>query len=1086
MLVAASGNAQERKSVKEVYIDLNLKNADLIQAFSAIESLTEFRFNFEERDLNKNVRINLTGVQKTVAEYLLEISRQAEVRFRQVNENISVNRIKPNKDADEPKLEIILDDITITGKVIDQSDGSGLPGVNVIVKGTNQGTVTDLDGRYSLDAPEDGTLVISSVGYVGQEIEVNGRSVIDISLATDITSLQEIVVIGYGTVERRDVTGAVGSLQSVDIVRNNPVQTAAALQGQVAGLNINKISNNPGEGYSIDIRGLGNFSGESEPLVVIDGVFGADMNVLNPNDIESIDVLKDASSTAIYGSRGANGVIIITTKRGKSGVPRITYSGYAGVKTMAHMPTFQNAQEFARHTFELWPQERQQTLPSSRQPTASELALVESGNSTDWVDLVTEDALQTSHNIGIAGGTGKTMFDFSIGYLNEEGNTIHTGFQRYTAKAGLESQVHDKVKVGITSLYTFSKADLGSLETLRSALRARPTGTVFTEDLQPTDAAGDKDWNGYALFMGINDNQVINPVVEAQPENYQRERRASTFLASAYIDYTPIKGLSFRTSLSTAITDAQEGEFRGTFTKDRRTTNPPRASLGTDKLANYTWDNTITYNLDLQNHNLTATGLASIYEQRNQTTNTAAQDLPYDSFWYHLGDGTVTDWSTNLIENSLISYMGRINYSFMNKYLLTLTGRSDGASQLSEGNKWQFFPSAAIAWRAGDETFIKNLGVFSDLKLRLSYGEVGNASNIPPYSTQSNISQTPYEFGGSPANGFHIDNLANKDLVWERSKEFNFGINVGFLDNRINAEIELYNRQTESLILGDKLPLSTGFEDVVANVGEIRNRGVEITLNTVNFATADFRWTTMVSFTKNNNEVTKLTGDLTEDIGNNRFVGYPVNALYYFEKDGIWQLDEADEAEGYGYLPGQAKFVDQNNDGKITDTDDRVIVGDESPSYLLGMRNQLDYKNFDFSFFLYTRQGVEWRSSYLTGTFGDTGNNRYNHDATLDYWTTDNPSTTYWGFNGAGPGNSKNSFSVVSANFVRISDITLGYTLPRSALERIGFDNFRVYAQALNPFVFTKTKGFNPEYNGNVYTDAPSFATYLLGLNVSF
>lgn len=1087
LLLASETNAQKNQSVREVFIDIQLRNADVFEAFRHIESQTNFKFNYEKKDLKTSNHISIMGNKKSVADILMDISKEANLKFRQVNNNINVNKLSGDV-TNESKIEIIIDDIQITGKVTSSDDKEGLPGVNVIVKGTSTGTVTDLEGNYNLNAPEDGTLVFSSVGYLSEEIQIGSKSRIDLIMSPDITALEEIVVVGYGTVERRDVTGAIGSIKSVDITRANPVQAAAALQGQIAGVNINKMSNNPGEGYTIDIRGLSNFEGasESQPLVVIDGVIGADLNLLNPNDIETMDVLKDASSTAIYGSRGANGVIIISTKRGKSGIPKISYSGYGGVKTMAHMPTFQTAQEFARHTFELWPQETGNTLPSSRQPTASELALVESGNSTDWVDLVTEDAIQTSHNIGISGGTEKTTFDFSLGYLNEGGNTIGTGFERYSVKAGLESQINKKVKVGVTSFYTFSKADLGSLETLRSALRARPTGTNFTNDLQSNDAAGDKDWNGYALFMGINDNQVINPVVEAQPENYQRESRTSALLANAYIDYTPIKGLSFRSSISTAIVNEQEGEFRGTYTKSQKTTRLPRASLGTDNLSNYTWDNTLTYKLNSGNHNLTVTGLGSIYEQRRQTSNTAAQDLPYNSLWYHLGDGTVTDWSTNLIEGALISYMGRINYGFMDKYLITLTGRSDGASQLSEGNKWQFFPSAAVAWRLGDEEFIKSTNLFSDLKLRVSYGEVGNASNIPPYRTQSTISQIPYEFGGSSANGYYINNLANKNLVWERSKELNFGLNMGLFQNRVSAAIEIYNRKTVDLILGDKLPLSTGFSDVVANVGEIQNSGVEIMLNTVNFDKPDFKWNTMISFTKNNNEVTKLTGGLTEDIGNNRFVGHAVNALYYYEPVGIWQLDEEEEADSYGYLPGQGKFIDQNNDGKITDADDRVIVGDESPSFLLGMRNQLNFKNFDFSFFIYTRQGVQWRSSYLTGTFGDTGNNRYNHDATLNYWSSENPSNDYFGFRGAGPASSRNSFSVVKADFVRISDITLGYTLPGSALDQIGFSNFRVYAQANNPFVFTKTPGFNPEYNGNVYTDGVSFSTYLLGLNVSF
>jgi TonB-linked SusC/RagA family outer membrane protein len=985
-------------------------------------------------------------------------------------------------------------EVEISGTITDEN-GDPLPGASVFVKGTSQGTVTDIQGKFRLSVPDNGVISISFIGYITQDISVSGRTVINVQLAVDAEMLQEVVVVGYGTQNRRDLTGAVGSISSVEISRANPIQAAAALQGQVAGININKTSNNPGAGYTIDIRGLSNFGGSSEPLVVIDGVIGADMNILNPNDIETMDVLKDASSTSIYGSRGANGVIIITTKKGSSGTPKITYNSYVGTKKMAHMPTFQTAQQFADHVFDKMPVETGKSL-GGRAATASELKVVNSGKSTDWVDLVTDDAMQTSHNIGLSGGTDKTTFDFSVGYLNEGGNTIETGFERYSLKAGMESRVNDIIKVGVTSYYTFSKADLGSLETLRSALRARPTGTNLTKDLDPSDI--DSDWNGYALFMGINDNQVINPYVEALPENYQRQARTSAFLANAYIDITPIEGLSFRSSISTAISGTEEGEFRGQYTKSQKTTIAPRGNLSTNALANYTLDNTVTYKLDAGDHNLTVTGLQSIFQQRNQNTNIAAQDLPYNSLWYHLGDGTVTNWTTNLVERSLLSYMGRINYSFRDKYLLTLTGRSDGASQLSEDNKWQFFPSVAVAWRLGDEDFMTRTNLFSDLKLRLSYGEVGNASGIPPYSTQSTITQTQYEFGGSTANGYSINNLANKGLVWERSKELNFGINMGFMQNRISAAIEIYNRKTVDLILGDKLPLSTGFTDVVANVGEIQNSGVEITLNSVNVAKQDFIWSTMINFTKNNNQVTKLAGGITEDIGNNRFVGQPVNTLYYYEFDGIWQTNDADIYPGW--RPGNAKFVDQNGDGQITEADDRVHVGSESPSFLLGMRNQINYKNFDFSFFMYTRQGVDWRSEYLRGTFGDAGNNRYNHDADLDYWLAGNsdpnlgavyaanPSNTYFGMNGAGPGGNASRWaaSIVSADFVRIADITLGYTLPQGSLSRLGVGSLRIYGQTNNPFMFSKTPGFNAEYNGSVYTDAVSFATYLVGLNVSF
>lgn len=1084
VITAKEINAQ-KKSIEDIYISIDLKNASIAKVFESISEQTSFNFAYKESMIEKNQTISLTEVDQSLGNVLREVAQKTNVQFRRVDETIHVNK-RESRAARAVSEELL--DISIAGKVTDET-GAGLPGAGILVKGTGDGTVSDLDGNYKLDVPSsESVLVISFVGYKTQELTVGSRSTIDISMEVDATALEEIVVVGYGEVNRRDLTGAIGSVQSVDIVRNNPVQAAQALQGQVAGVNINKISNRPGEGFNIDIRGLSNFdgAGASQPLVVVDGVMGADMNVLNPNDIESIDVLKDASSTAIYGSRGANGVIIITTKRGKSGTPKITYNSYVGTKVMAHMPTFQTAQEFATHVFDLWPAETGNTLSSSRQPTDSELAKVASGEDANWIDLVTESAIQTSHTLGLTGGTEKTTYDFSVGYLNEGGNTIHSGFKRYTIKGGMESAINDKVKVGLTSYYTFSKQVLSSHETLRSAFRARPTGTLLTEDLQPNDAAGDSDWNGYSIFMGINDNQVINPVIEAQPENYQREQRTSSILANAYIDYEPIEGLSFRSSISTAVSNRQDGEYRGNYTKSQKTTRGARASLQTVGVSSYTLDNILTYKLNSGDHDVSVTGLHSLFQQRDQASNMSAQDLPYNSLWYGLGTGNVTGWGTDLIERSIMSYMGRVNYTFKDKYLLTVTGRTDGASQLSEGNKWQFFPSVALAWRMGDEEFIKNTNLFSDLKLRVSYGEVGNASSVDPYQTQSTIAQTYYDFGGSSGNGFAINNLSNRDLVWERSKELNLGLNVGFAQNRVTAAIEIYNRNTVDLILGDKLPNSTGYTDVIANVGEIKNAGVEILLNTVNIAKQDFTWNSTITFTKNNNEVTKLTGGLTEDIGNNRFVGEAVNSLYYWEKNGIWQTSEADIADGYGFLPGQGKFVDQNNDGIINDAEDRVIVGNETPSFLMGIRNKINYKNFDFSFFAYTRQGVMWRSNYLRGTFGDTGNTRYNHDATLDYWTQDNPSNTYWGFNGAGPGNSKNSFSVVSANFVRISDITVGFTLPESALSKLGLSFARVYAQANNPFVFTSYKGFNPEYNGSTYNDDVSFATYMLGLNVSF
>ena len=467
----------------------------------------------------------------------------------------------------------------VTGRVTSTDDNSGLPGVNVVVKGTSQGTVTDLDGNYKIDVPgPESVLVFSSVGYLTEEVTVGNRSTINLVMALDVKSLQEIVVIGYGEVQKKDVTGAIGSVQSEDIVRSNPVQTARALQGQVAGVNVSRVSSQPGSDYSIDIRGLSSITGSNAPLVVIDGVMGGNMNTLNPSDIASMDVLKDASATAIYGSRGANGVIIITTKKGTSGQMKVTYDGYVGVKTPAHLPDMMNAQQFykAYTTDRLLDGGKQETF------TSTEMAIINSGQSTDWVDLVTSPGPQTSHVIAVSGGSDKTTYYFSGGYLKEAGNLINTDYDRYNIKGSVDSKLNKVVKVGFSTYYTYSIQNLGSNEALRSAYRSRPTGVLNYADVVNPAENNDLDWNGYAVWMGINDHQVLNPLVEGASENFKHETRASSLLANGYVELTPLKGLSLKSSLSTSVYGDRVGDYRGTFTKSQKTTRKPKAQYDTE------------------------------------------------------------------------------------------------------------------------------------------------------------------------------------------------------------------------------------------------------------------------------------------------------------------------------------------------------------------------------------------------------------------------------------------------------------------------------------------------------------------------
>ncbi|MFN6080893.1 MAG: SusC/RagA family TonB-linked outer membrane protein, partial [Bacteroidota bacterium] len=486
----------------------------------------------------------------------------------QENSNTITNKYLPSVSVSKPELKV-------TGTLTDAETGTALIGATVQVKGTTNGTSTDLDGNYSIVAPDGNSiLVFSYIGYVNQEVVIGNQTTINVSLVPDVQSLNEVVVVGYGAVRKTDLTGAVDQLQSKDIVRANPVQAARAIQGQVAGATVTKTSNRPGAGYSITIRGENTINNSTQPLVVIDGLMGGDINSINPNDIQSMDVLKDASSTAIYGARGANGVIIITTKKGLSGKPKVSYDSYVGMKVPEHMPRLMNTAEFYKATF------TDRVLEGSVGATftAAETAAIKENRTTDWVDLITDPALQTSQNLSVAGGNDKTTYRFSGGFLNENGNVLYTGFKRYNLNAGLDSKLGERIKVGFTSYITYSDQNVGSQESLRNAYRARPTGTVYFNDLANPSENGDLDVNGFAVWMGINDKQVANPILDIDPKISKYQTTTAVAMANAYAEVTLLKGLTFRSSLSASYTSGRFGDFRGQWSKSQ-IGNKPRAQV---------------------------------------------------------------------------------------------------------------------------------------------------------------------------------------------------------------------------------------------------------------------------------------------------------------------------------------------------------------------------------------------------------------------------------------------------------------------------------------------------------------------------
>lgn len=975
---------------------------------------------------------------------------------------------------------------TLSGTVVGEN-GTVVSGASITLKGTTKGVVSDADGKFSIEIPSGGkpVLVINSIGFAPQEISVTNQTQLKVQLVTENKALEDVVVVGYGSVRKKDLTGAVGSLAPKDIVRANPANATQALQGQVTGVVITKTNNRPGQGFTIDIRGQNTITGATEPLVVIDGVIGARLRDINPQDIQSIDILKDASSTAIYGARGANGVIIITSKKGISGKPKVTVDSYLGQRMPAHFAKLLDAQQFYKVVVD------DAILNSGRAMgtfTASELNRVQTGQSTDWLNTVLKTGTIANTTVAVTGGNAGTTYRFSGGYIQEDGNIPSTSFKKYTLNAALDSRLNSWLKVGFTAYLNYATNPTGSLEILRSAYRARPTGVIYYKDIVNPSEANDLaigPWKeGISVWMGIKDNQVPNPLIDADPSIYQNTTDFSNPMGNAYVELNLAKGLSFKSSISASLIDERNGEFRNTLSKSQLL-KAPRANWVSRNYATYTVDNQLSYNLSTGKHKLNATALQSAYKNTFETYSIAAVDLPFGSLWYNLGTaGTVTS-ASSFTRNTLESYMARVNYTFNEKYLLTLTGRADGASQLSVDNRWAFFPSGAFAWQAGDEDFVKNLNVFSDLKLRVSYGEVGN-SNVAAYSTQAGLLTTNYSFGAAAATGFAPAALGNKGLKWERSQELNLGLNMGFLKNRITATVELYKRNTKDLILAQTLPTSSGFSTVTTNVGKVSNKGIEIMINTRNIETRDFSWTTSINFSKNINRIEALANGVDAIIGSALFVGKPVRSLYDYKFDGIWQIPDSLAAKVYGQVPGSAKVVDANKDGVIssaTGRDDRMWLGTQLPNFIMGMTNRVNYKNFDLSFLMYYRNGTMYRNGMLAGTMGEYTAGRYNK-MVMNYWTRNNPTNDFYGPGIAQP--YRNARSYEDASFLRLSDVTLGYTIPQGLLDKKKIERMRVYFQVINPKFWTKYNGNDPEYNGNTYIDDVPNMTLAFGLNVGF
>ncbi|EKB50314.1 SusC/RagA family TonB-linked outer membrane protein [Cecembia lonarensis] len=977
----------------------------------------------------------------------------------------------------------------VQGKITDDT-GEPIPGATVLLKGTTSGTAADLDGNYSITAPETGVLIFSFIGFMPMEVTVGNQSTINVTLKQDLSDLEEVIVVGYGTQKKSQLTGAISSVGAKEI-QELPISNARqALQGRAAGVDVTIAGSKPGAGPQVRIRGRRSFTAGNDPLYVVDNIpIVGNIDDINPQDIVSMEILKDASATAIYGSRGANGVVLVTTRRGNVGKTVVSFDMFTGFnESLGRIEVFDGPQ-FAEYKRE----SRRATGnypegPATPEADATlfepvELDGIARGRTTDYVGALLRTGVIQNYQVGVQGGSDKTTFFVSGNYFKETGVVKNQDFSRYTFRINLDHKITDKISIGTSTLLVNSLRNGENFNPIGGAMQENPLGIPFDE-------------NGNLIFLPTNDGLRTNPFAEIVPGAQLDEVHRYRMFNSIYGVYKITDNLTFRTNFGPDFSFQRAGRFTGSQTNARRGA-PPTGSINERWDFNYTLENILTYDKKMGDHALNLTGLQAIQQDRSERTSISVLGIPAASQLYHrLGDASqITGANTDLIEWALLSYMGRINYSYKEKYLLTATMRADGSSRFGANTKFGYFPSVAFGWNITNEPFLVNSGI-DLLKFRASYGSIGNQA-IFPYQTQPLLGRTVYAFGTTPAFGYRPSTIGNPDLRWESSTTLNIGLDFGIFQGKLGGSLEFYQTETSNLLAPQPLPNSIGFGAFTTNIGVTRNTGFEVTLNSINIDKSRFRWSTDLIFNTNREQILSLANGRVDDIAAGRFIGQPITVFYDLKKVGIWQTNEADVAASFGDRPGEIKIEDFNGDGRIN-ADDRQILGSPVPRFILGVTNRFTYDNFDFSFFVFARVGQMLRSQ-----FHDANNSlfgRYNNLA-IDYWTPNNPTNDF-------PRPNQNqerpkyasSMTYFDGSFVKIRNINFGYTFPNVVTKRMKMESLRIYSSIQQPFIFaeyrSRYKGIDPETfidseqgieGGAVSANvAPAITTYTIGINARF
>ncbi|GAF04874.1 SusC/RagA family TonB-linked outer membrane protein [Saccharicrinis fermentans] len=993
--------------------------------------------------------------------------------------------------------------ISITG-IVSDSSGEPVPGVSIVLEGTTIGTISNTDGAYSLEVPETGRLLFSFIGFKNQAIPIDGKNVVNVVLIEDTENLEEIVVVGYGTQRKEAVTGSVSSVRG-DIVREMPsANVSQALQGRVAGVQLAQTSTKPGADMQIRIRGVRSLNASNDPLVVLDGIpFAGSIGDISPSNIKSMDILKDASATAIYGSRGANGVIMITTNKGTKGQEaQISYNGYYGVKTVFGEYPMMNGADFAklREAAGIY----DNTLDESDDVN------------TDWQDLLYANGMVTSHDVGINGGTEKSSYSFGVGYYKEEAVLPGQDYNRISIRGSIDQEIGEFIKVGMTTNSNHAinnGSNLGVYGTLNSSPLVNPynqDGSIKRVFSMPLD----DQWT------------YTRKTVNALGDSWIDQTKATSSYNSIFaeVKIPGVEGLKYRMNVGLNYRQSNSGDYNGKGVFQVNEDTKSSASVSHSNTTSWAVENVISYDKHFGSHSLNVVGLYSAEEELYSKSHVSATDIPSDAFqFYNLGranDQPIVDPSKQgYYKSGLKSYMARVMYGYDNRYMVSLSYRTDGSSRLAEGHKWVSYPAVSVGWNMANESFMDQLDIVNSLKLRVGYGVASNQS-VDPYSTLGLLDSRPYNFGSDFRTGLYVNELPNPELGWEYTSTMNYGVDFTMLNARLSGTIEYYVAKTSDLLFRVGLPQTSGSDNYMANIGESENKGFELSLDGVILDNYNgWTWSVGVNLYANRNKLTKLASGQTEDRDNWWFVGKPIDVIYDYEAVGLWNTTDPDYQYLEQYEPGgnegmiKVKYTGEyNSDGspvRAIGPEDRQVMSME-PDFMGGFNTNVSYKGFDLSMvgafqkgglLIATPYGSRGYLNILTGRRGNID---------VDYWTEDNKNATFPKPGGIGGDSPRylNSLSYFDASYLKVRTITLGYTFQQDFIKKIGINKLRLYATAQNPFVlfspFNDESGMDPETNSyanenaavafddkqkrllTIGTNTPTTRNYLFGINVTF